>query len=293
MIQTFINGFLQGLIFAVIGVAFSLVYSTTRVLYLALGATFTSAPYVLLGALQAGLPWFLGLFLTVLIAASLGLLAERFIHWPLELNRSPGEIHLIASLGMFLVVNQIAVLIWGNDPHTFRSGVDSVYSLSGFRITQGQAIGAAIAVSLLIGTFAWLRWSNLGLQFRAMASNAPLLASLGRDVRKLRYVVFASSGVLAALPALAIARDVGFDPNVGMGAVLVGVAATIVGGRGSLAGAAIAGLILGVLRAQVVWYSSARWEDAATFVLLALFLLFVPGGLSSLTGPRSRIEDVR
>jgi branched-subunit amino acid ABC-type transport system permease component len=60
-----------------------------------------------------------------------------------------------------------------------------------------------------------------------------------------------------------------------------------------LAIAAVAGLILGTVRAQVAWHSSGRWEDAATFVILAMFLLLIPGGLSSLAGARTRIEDTR
>lgn len=291
MLQTLFNGLVQGLLFAVIGVAFSLVYSTTRVFYLALGATFTLAPYVLLSSLHVGLPWWAGVFLAVMVGAGLGLVAESLIHWPLERSRAPGDIHLISSLGMFLVVGQIVVLVWGNDPQVLRAGVDSVYQLGPLRVTQGQGFGAIFALLMLVGTLAWLRSSEVGLQFRAMASNPPLLATLGRDIRRLRRDAFALSGALAAIAALLAARDLGFDPNVGMRAVLVGVAATIVGGKGSFAGAAVAGVVFGVLRAQVVWHSSARWEDAATFAVLALFLLLVPAGLSAVFGSRTRIED--
>ncbi len=293
MAQTLLNGLIQGLLFAVVGVAFSLVYATTRVFYLALGATFTLAPYVLLACLNAGVPAALGILLAVLAAACLGLVSEEFIHWPLERRRAPNEIHFIASLGAFLVVGQFVVLVWGNDAQALRIGIDTVYQLGGLRVTEGQTIAGLLAALLLTGTFACLRWSNFGLQFRAMASNSSLLATLGRDIRKLRYAVFALSGALVAAVALVAARDVGFDPNVGMSTVLIGVAATIVGGRGSFWGAAVAGLILGTVRAQVAWHSSTRWEDAATFVLLAMFLLLSPGGLSRLTGARTRIESAR
>lgn len=294
MLQSLLNGIIQGLLFAVVGVAFSLVYVTTRVFHLALGATYALAPYVLLGALHIGAPWFLGVVCAALIAIALGLIGEELMHWPLERRRAPAEVHLIASLGAFLVIGQTVVLIWGNDAQALRTGADVVYEFAGLRVTGGQVVGALVAVAALAGTFAWLRWSDVGLQFRAMASNAPLLATLGRDIRRLRWAVFGLSGTLAALAALAAARDVGFDPNVGMRTVLVGVAATIVGGRGSFAGAAVAGVLLGVLRAQVVWHTSARWEDATTFLLLAVFLLLVPGGLHSLAAGRiTRLEDAR
>ena len=291
MLQTLLNGLVQGLLFAVIGVAFSLVYSTSRVFYLALGSTFTVAPYVFIASAHAGLPWWLAIGATLLVAAALGLAAEHFIHWPLDRSRAPGEIHLIASLGAFLVVGQVVVLIWGSDAKVLRAGVDTVYQLGALRATQGQALAVFVSVAILAALAGWFRWSDVGLQIRAMASNAPLLATLGRDVRALRRGAFALSGVLAAAAALLAARDLGFDPNVGMRAVLVGVAATIVGGRGSFVGAAVTGLVFGVLRAQVVWHSSARWEDAATFAVLALILLVIPTGLSGALRGRTRIED--
>jgi branched-chain amino acid transport system permease protein len=294
MTQILVNGLAQGLLLAVVALAFALVYATTRVFYLALGATYTLAPYIFLEGLRMGLPWFVGVGCAILAAVALGCAAEELIHWPLERRRAPAEVHFIASLGAFLVVGQIVVLVWGNDAQVLRTGVDVVYAFAGIRVTGGQAIGAVVAVAALAGTFLWLRGTDIGLQFRAMASNSPLLATLGHDIRRLRWAVFGLSGALAALVALATARDVGFDPNVGMRTVLVGVAATIIGGRGSFVGSAVAGLLLGVLRAQVVWYTSARWEDAITFLLLAGFLLLVPGGLRSLaTGRVMRVEDAR
>lgn len=293
MAQILVNGLVQGLLLAVVAVAFSLVYATTRVFYIALGATYALAPYVLLGCLRLGLPWYVGVGIAMVAAVALGWATEELIHWPLERRRAPAEVHFIASLGAFLVVGQVVVLIWGNDAQILRPGIDVVYTFAGLRLTGGQATGAIVSVAALAATFAWLQATEIGLQFRALANNPPLLAILGRNIRRLRWAVFGLSGALAALAALATARDLGFDPNVGMRTVLVGIAATIVGGRGSFAGAALAGMLLGVLRAQVGWHTSARWEDATTFLLLAVFLLLVPGGLRSLGAGRvMRVEDL-
>jgi len=149
----------------------------TRVFYLALGAIYTLAPYVLLGALHAGFPWYLGVSCAVLAAVSLGLAVEEFIHWPLERRRAPAEVHFISSLGAFLVIGQVVVLIWGNDAQVLRTGVDAVYDVAGLRVTGGQVVGAVVAIAMLTATFAWLRWTTIGLQFRAMASNPSLLAT--------------------------------------------------------------------------------------------------------------------
>ena len=129
MAQTLLNGVIQGLLFAVVGVAFSLVYATTRVFHLALGASFALAPYLLQACLRAGLPLWVGATAAGVAAVLLGLTAEELIHWPLERRRAPGEIHLIASLGLFLIVTQVIVLIWGSDAQVLSAGIDAVASI--------------------------------------------------------------------------------------------------------------------------------------------------------------------
>ena len=111
---------------------------------------------------------------------------------------------------------------------------------------------------------------------------------LGRNVRRLRRLVFMLSAGMAAIAAVATAHDVGFDPHGGLKAVLIGMAATIIGGRASLTGAAIVGFSLGIIRNEVVWLTSSQWEDAITFLLLALVLFLRPEGL---LGTKFRLEE--
>ena len=292
MTQTLLNGLIQGSLFAVVGVAFALVFATTRTFYIALGAIYTISPYVLLASLGIGAPWFLGVLLALSVAVCLSIICEETIHWLLERKRASGDVHLIASLGASLIIVQTGILVWGNDAQVLRGGVDQVYEFIGVRVTRGQLIGVATALLTLLSVFIWLRRAETGLKLRGLASNPTLFSVLGGNIRGLRRIVFAISGFLAALAAMTTAVDVGFDPNVGMRAVLVGAAATIVGGRNSIAGAAIAGLLFGILRAQVVWYASARWEDAVTFAILAACLFLMPGGLRSLAANRARLEEL-
>jgi branched-subunit amino acid ABC-type transport system permease component len=228
---------------------------------------------------------------TVLIIAALSMLCEEWIHWPLARKHSPPEVHFISSLGAFLVIVQSAVLMWGSDPRFLREDVEAVHLFQALRLTQGQIVSALVAATCLGVVFVWLRFSNMGLASRALASNADLLSLLGRNVRAVRRTVFAASGALVGIVSLTTALDVGYDPQTGMRAVLVGVAATIIGGRASFAGAAFAGFTIGVLRATVAWFFSARWEDPATMLAMAFTLFVFPGGLRSIFGPRERLEE--
>ncbi len=287
--QIFVNGIIQGLLYALMGTAFSLVYSTTQVFHIALGGIYALAPYLLLASRASGWPTVAGVLATLAACGLLGVLCEATMHWPFFRKGAPAEINLIASLGMFLVVVQLIAIVWGNDVQVLRTGIDQVYVINDhLRLTRAQLAGGVGAGLLLLLFFALLHKSDLGLQFRAMADNPVLLSLLGKDVRLLRRLVFLVSGILAAAAALGTALDTGFDPNGGLNAVLVGMVATIIGGRGSFIGAAMAGLLLGVVRAQVVWYGSARWEEAVTFLLLSLFLFVRPHGLF---GRRLRLEE--
>jgi branched-chain amino acid transport system permease protein len=147
---------------------------------------------------------------------------------------------------------------------------------------------AAVASILLLISLALLHKSNLGLRLRALADNPVQFALYGYNVDSHRIVAFSASGLLATASALLTSYDIGFVPSMGLSSVLLAVVAVIIGGRTSFAGPIVGGLLLGIIRTQVVWQLSARWQDAFTFAALALFLLLRPQGMF---GQKTRIEE--
>jgi len=285
--QILANGLISGLTIAVLAVAFSVVYLPTRVFHIALGGIYAAAPFVAWAGVQAGWPWPVATLAAVLVTVALSLACERFNHAPLERKEAPLGAHLIASLGLYIIFVQAIALIWGNETKTLRIGLDESLKLEGVVLTYAQGLAAGISILTLIGFYAWLRFSNLGLQFRALADNPTELALRGYNVRRLRLLAFGVSGLLGAVSALLTAYDLGFDPHVGLSALLLAVVAVIIGGRQSFVGSVLGGLLLGVVRSEVVWFLSARWEEAVTFGLLALFLYVRPDGL---VGRKTRLE---
>lgn len=290
MLQILLNGVIQGSLFALLGLAFSMVHSATRVFHLALGAVFTVAPYLALLGMTHGIPWPAAVLGALIVSAILGATCEAVVHWPLERARASADVHFVSSLGAFLVIVQAVALIWGSEPHVLRSGMDLVYEFAGLRLTRGQILEFGLCTACLASVAVWLWRSETGLGFRALASNPVLMSVLGANIRRLRLQIFAVSGILTGICALLTSFDVGFDADTGMRAVLIAVAASIVGGRTSLIGVVAAGLLFGVLQAAVVWYTSARWVDAATFAVLAAVLLFLPRGLAGI-GRTTRLEE--
>lgn len=285
--QILINGLVSGSAIALLALAFQAVYLPTRVFFIGLAGVYSFTPFIAHAALKHGGPMWLAVAAAVSSAILLCLLCEWVNHAPLARKRASDGAQLIASLGIYIILVQVIAMIWGNDTKTLRNGLDSVTRFQGVIVTGAQwvALGGA---ALLIGGFAvFLMRSNIGLRLRALADNPTMFALYGYNIDRHRLFAFALCGFFAAASSLVTAYDIGFDPYTGLHAVLLAIVAVIIGGQSSFAGPVIAGLLLGLLRAQVVWHLSARWQEAATFALLAIFLLLRPQGL---LGRKSRLE---
>jgi branched-chain amino acid transport system permease protein len=292
MMQSLFNGFVEGMLFALVGVSFSLIYSITRrVLFIALGAIYTLAPYVLTGTRGWGWPLPICVVVAVAIPALVSVICERFVHWPLERRQASSEVNFIASLGCFLVLGQLIVLLWGDSAHSLWANRAGPWVVHQIRISKSQVLSVIAATSALLSLFLLFSKSHLGMKLRGLSANPPLLSTLAIDVPRLRHSAFALSGALVAIASLAKSGDAGFDPHIGMSAVVVGMVATIIGGRAAFCSAAIAGVCLGVLRGVVEYKLTPVLVEASTFAILALVLLFAPLGFSGFVKGKRRPEE--
>ena len=277
--QVLMNGIIVGLTIALLALAFNIVYLPTRVFHVAMGGIYAFVPYIAWTCIQYGWPWYVSIVAAIATSIALSVSCEIFNHYPLERkNASPG-VHLVSSLGMYIIFAQSIVLIWGNETKVMRKGLDEVIIVCGASLTHAQMIAAVVSGVLILLVYLWLKFSNVGLQFRALADNPTEFALCGYNVHRLRLLAFGISGILSAGGALLVSNDIGFDPHGGLLAVLLAIVAVVIGGRVSLLGPVLGGILLGVIRSEVVWFFSARWQEAATFLLLVLFLFVRPQGL--------------
>jgi branched-chain amino acid transport system permease protein len=214
---------------------------------------------------------------------------EKINHWPLYKKEASPLIQLISSLGIYIIIVQVIAIIWGNETKVLRTGVDTVFHFWGVILTKSQIIGGVTALLFILLFLLLLKTSGTGLMLVALSDNPIQLSLLGHDIAKLRLLAFGLSGLFTTTASTLTALDVGFDPQGGLNAVLIAIVATIIGGKGSFAGPVLCGVLLGIARSQIVWHTSARWEDALTFLLLVLFLFFRPQGVLGIKG---RIETL-
>ena len=285
--QVLLNGIVSGCVIAVLALSFAVVYLPTRVFHFALGGVHTFIPFVVWALVSRGAGWPLAVAVAACVGVVLSSACEFLNHAPLARANASVSVHLLSSLALYTIISQAAALIWGNDPKTLRTSEDVAVSLKGLVLTQSQLIEFLTALVVLIVAAWCLKKTNLGLQFRGLADNPRQLMLLGYDVWRLRLFAFGLSGLLCVGSAVPLALDYGFDPNSGLNTLLLAVVAVIIGGRGSFVGPVLGGLVLGIVRSEVIWTFSGNWQEAATFVLLGLVLLFRPAGLF---GTLARLE---
>lgn len=281
--QQLLNGLFIGSIYALFAIGFTLVFGVLDRLNLAHPAVFAVAAFVGIELVEvAGLSIWLTLPIIFVIGSILGLIIERLAFRPLR-NRPDatfaGLISSIALAGMF-----IALLQWRYGPNTRRFPVDSFpstsFTLFGAQMTLLQVVILAISIVLMVALSLLVSRSRLGRGMRAIAENPTAARVLGINVERVTAVTFAISSALGAVAGALFAMNVN-SAQLGMGSAieLKGLAVIIVGGMGSLPGALVGGLLLGLAEVFAVQYVGSSWRDLVAFGLLFLILLVRPQGL--------------
>lgn len=287
--QLFANGLAMGSLYALSALGFGLIYNTTRVFHIAYGAVYTVSAYLLFALwTQYKIPLGIALIIASILTILLGILIDIHIYQPLLRQGSSFLIVMISSLAVYIITVNIIALIFGNEIKVLRSGVATTFSLGQVILNDIQILQIVAFAFVFFTLVLSLKWTNFGKIIRAMRDNPDLLSLMGIDLQKVRWLIFGLGSLLAGLAAMLQALDVGIDPNIGMSAVLIAAVAVIIGGVGILEAPAFGGLLLGILQSVVIWQASGRWQEAVTFALLILFLLFKPEGIF---GQRRRLEE--
>lgn len=280
LLQFIINGIIIGSIYSLVSLGFAIVYNTTRIFHIAYAVLYMFCPYMILTFFSnLGIPIFIAFIIAILITVVLSLLMEIIIYRPLAKKNSSHNIIMISSIGIMIIVINTIALFYGNETKILNPDISETFSFGEIIITCIQLAQFVISTIILLIFLAFLKFSKFGIRTRAMRDDDVLCSVFGMDIYKMRIILFTLSAIFAAIGGGLVAYDVGMDPYVGMPMLLNAVVALIIGGIGRFEAPIIGGFIIGILQSLSVWAISARWQDAVTFTLLILFLLFRPQGL--------------
>ncbi len=290
MKQLLLNGAIIGGIYALIALSFTIIYRTVKFFHFAHGVVYAVGAYFAYAVFSCWflvfseegsyLSWIVAVLASVTGAGIVGVLIDRLVYLPLRRHKAPNLVFLIASFGVFIFIQNLLQLIYGAQILTIRTGpVKEGHHILGAVITDTQILILVVSVFLCVALWLFVKKAKLGKAMRAVADD-PLAASVvGINPERIILAAFAIGSVLAGAAGILVSLETNIEPTMGMNAILKGIIASIIGGIGSIPGAMLGGLFLGIAENLGIWKISAGWKDCIAFAILIVFLLLRPGGI--------------
>ncbi len=281
--QLFLDGIFLGSIYALFAIGFTLVFGILDRLNLAHAAVFTAGALVGIEIVtRLGVPIWLLIPMVLVLGAVLGILIERIAFRPLAGRHDAHFAGLISSIAFGAIVLSVLQAMYGADTRRFPADIfpRTRVEILGATVSLLQVVILIVSVSLMI-VLTWLvAKSKLGRGMRTIAENPHAAAVLGLNVGRISSTTFALSSALGAVAGVLFTLNVNAASlGIGHAVELKALAVIVVGGMGSLPGALIGGLILGVAEVLAVNYIGSSWRDMVAFGLLFLILILRPQGL--------------
>ncbi|NLC75810.1 MAG: branched-chain amino acid ABC transporter permease [Clostridiales bacterium] len=279
----FVSGLSLGSIYAIIALGYTMVYGIAKMLNFAHGDFIMIGCYMIFTIVSTmGLPPVAGIIVAVIVCTILGVTTEKVAYKPLRGASSPLAV-LITAIGVSYLLENAALLIFGADTKSFTS----VISWSGITLAGGQlkiqgVTIVTIAVSLLILVFLQLfvHKTREGQAMLAVSQDRGAATLMGINVNKTISITFAIGSALAAIAgALLCSAYPSLTPYTGAMPGIKAFVAAVLGGIGSIPGAMIGGLVLGIIEILSRTYISSQLSDAIVFSILIIVLLVKPTGI--------------
>lgn len=284
VLQLVIAGLQQGGIIALLSMGLALMFGTLRVV------NFAQADFMMLGMygvvllaniLRIG---FVGLAILLAIPAFIvGMVVYQLVIRQVakaKLTSAPEHAQLLATLGLSLVIQNGAEMIWGATPRTFNpSEALHVWHLASLTIDQPRTIAFAIAVLVATGMLVVLRYTHIGRSVRAAASDREAAGYVGVNVRRVYTATFAIAIALSAVTGGILVSYYPVTPEVGNDFILLMFTAVILGGLGNVVGAMIGGLLLGLVQSLSQLFVPLELNSAVVFGLFLAIMLVRPSGI--------------
>lgn len=295
LLQQIINGLVQGSVYALVALGYTMVYGILGLINFAHGEVVMVGAMLALSALTAMLGWgvppLLALLLSVGLAMAgcmaLGYSIERIAYRPLR--HAPRLAPLITAIGVSIVLQNLAMMIWGRQYHSFPPiFISSAHVIGGAIINDIQIAIVILAVLIMAGLMVVVHRTRLGRAMRAVAENQHAAQLMGVDVNRVISVTFMLGSALAAIAGLMVSANYGLAHYyMGFLLGLKAFTAAVLGGIGNLRGAMLGGLLLGLIESLGTGYIgdftggffSSNYQDVFAFFVLIAVLVFRPSGL--------------
>ena len=282
--QLLVSGVLIGGVYGLLSIGLTLIFGVLRIVNFAQGEFIMLAMF---GAFWLHALWgidpYLSIFIVTPVIFGLGLLAERIVIKPIL--HAPHAMQIFATFGLSVALQNVALTLWGAD---YRS-VQTTYASQSFVVANiaisATSLYAFIVAFVMAGVLiAFLQFSRDGKALRAMVQNRYAAALMGVNTERLNRVAFGAGVGCAAVAGCILTPMYYTFPTAGVDLIITAFVVVVLGGLGSVAGAMVGGLIIGITQTMTGFFISVEFKDVIALMLFILILLIRPQGLFGRAG---------
>ena len=281
-LQYLINGISIGAVYAIIALGYTMVYGIAKML------NFAHGDVIMVGAYASycvtsylGLPALVSILVAIVVCTTLGILIEGLAYKPLR--GTPSLAVLITAIGVSYFLQNAAQLIFGSAPKNFKS-IIAMKALNlfdgGLTITGEVLVTIVVCVAIMVGLTLFTSKTRMGKAMRAVSEDRAAAQLMGINVNQTISITFAIGSALAAVAGVLLCSTVPtLMPTTGAMPGIRAFTAAVFGGIGSIPGAMLGGILLGIIETFSKAYISTQFSDAIVFSVLIIILLVKPAGL--------------
>lgn len=280
--QLVVNILVSFTLYSVIAYSFSLIYNLIKGFHLAHAISISSGSYfTYLFHVQLNLPLLPSIIGALVLGMSFIPTLFYFCYRPVLSSENQNWKLLIVSIGLYLILQNLTSIIWGNEILVFGKGhLEEGFQLFGAYISKIQLITIFTNIFILFAVSLIMRNSKIGKEIKAVSSNPVLSEVVGISEPKTIFFGFVLGSGIALAVGILISADTGMTPTMGFNWLLYGVVAMIIGGMGKSRYVILGALLLATAQHLSAYYFDSKWMNATAYIILVAFLIFRPYGFS-------------
>ena len=283
-LEQIINGLVLGGIYALIAVGYTMVYGVIQLINFAHGEIFMFGAYfAFLCLVVLKFPLWLAVLASILLCALMGVVIDLIAYRPLR--NAPRLSALITAIGISLILQNMARMIWGAEPRRDLANAKSGFLSQTVIIPGGAQLSyldlsiIILAILLMVGLNRLISLTRIGKAMRACAQDKMAASLMGIDTNRVIGVTFAIGSALGAVAGIMVGMRETIEPTMGYYKGVAAFAAAVLGGIGNITGAMLGGVVLGIAEVLGAGYISSGYRVAISYILMILVIVFRPAGL--------------